>query len=98
MALVILRELGVPAVPLLYPLLGDKDSDIVKFAVDLLRKTRSGVDPLIIIPSLRDLNPNAVSVAGAMGDLACREAVPFLIDEVLESCVLSYQVNLAIRN
>ncbi|HWR89888.1 MAG TPA: HEAT repeat domain-containing protein, partial [Dissulfurispiraceae bacterium] len=45
MAVVILGELGVHAVPLVYPLLGDKNGVIRKFAVDLLRKIGSGVDP-----------------------------------------------------
>ncbi|MBI3592155.1 MAG: HEAT repeat domain-containing protein, partial [Nitrospirae bacterium] len=79
-ALIILTELGKFAVPLLYPLLKDKDDDVRKFAIDLLAEIKDGVEPSAIIPSLSDPNVNVrAAAARAFGMLRYREAVPELI-------------------
>ena len=70
-AQLMLRELGPVAVPLLYPLLTDKDDDIRKFALDLLGDIHEGVDVEKIIPMTSDPNPNvrasAIRCIGLLG-------------------------------
>lgn len=79
-ALIILRELGSATVPLLYPLLKDKDPDIRKFAIDLLGEIKDGADPSEIIPYLKDVNANVRAAAvKALSELEHREAIPELI-------------------
>ncbi|MDA8239494.1 MAG: HEAT repeat domain-containing protein [Nitrospiraceae bacterium] len=79
-AIIILREIGPTAVPLLYPLLKDKDDDVRKFSIDLLMDIREGVDPAQISPLIGDPNPNVrASAAKAMGILAWRGSVPDLV-------------------
>lgn len=80
-ALTILTELGEVAVPLIYPLLKDRDADIRKFAIDLLVGIKEGVDTSRIVPCLKDLNANVrTAAAKAFGILEYREAIPALIE------------------
>ncbi len=80
-ALIILKELGQAAIPLLYPLLKDRDDDIRKFAVDLLGEIRKGVDPSRILPYLRDGNANVrAAAAKALSELGYKEAIPDLVN------------------
>ncbi len=80
-ALTILTELGEGAVPLIYPLLKDRDADIRKFAIDLLVGIKEGVDASRIVPCLKDLNANVrTAAAKASGILEYREAIPALIE------------------
>ncbi|HEX8948855.1 MAG TPA: HEAT repeat domain-containing protein [Dissulfurispiraceae bacterium] len=80
-ALIILRELGELAVPLLYPLLKDKDADIRKFAIDLLGEIKKGVDPSKIVAYLADANANVrAAAAKALGELRYRLAIPEMIN------------------
>lgn len=79
-AMIILKSIGRPAVPLLYPLFKDKDDDIRKFTIDLLNDIRDGVSPEEIFTMISDPNPNVrASAAKSAGIFGCREAVPFLI-------------------
>jgi HEAT repeat protein len=81
--LIILKQLGAVSVPLLYPLLKDKDHDIRKFAIDLLSEIQEGVDPSHIVPSLEDPNANVrAAAAKALGDLGWSGAVPQLIQRL----------------
>ncbi|KKL96220.1 hypothetical protein LCGC14_1846670, partial [marine sediment metagenome] len=70
-AQLMLREMGPVAVPMLYPLLIDKDDDIRKFALDLLGDIQEGVDLEKIIPMTSDPNPNvrasAIRCIGLLG-------------------------------
>jgi HEAT repeat protein len=68
--LIILRQLGVVSLPMLYPLLKDKDDDVRKFSIDLLSEIQAEVDPSLIVPSLEDSNANVrAAAAKALGDL-----------------------------
>jgi HEAT repeat protein len=78
--LIILRQLGAVSVPLLYPLLKDKDDDVRKFAIDLLSEIQTEVDPSQIVPSLEDPNANVrAAAAKALGDLGYHDAVLQLV-------------------
>lgn len=80
-ALIILKELGAVTVPLLAPLLKDKDADIRKFAIDLSGEITTGVEPSRLVPFLKDPNANVrAAAAKALGELGYREAIPALID------------------
>jgi HEAT repeat protein len=84
-ALIILRSLGAVSVPLIYPLLKDKDHDVRKFAVDLLSEIQTGVDSSKIIPMLEDENANVrAAAAKALGDLGYREAIPHLTRRLID--------------
>ncbi|MBZ0156353.1 MAG: HEAT repeat domain-containing protein [Alphaproteobacteria bacterium] len=79
-ALIILKELGEVAVPLLYSLLKDKDDDVRKFAIDLFGEIKRGVDPSRVVPLLGDVNANVrAAAAKALGVLEYRAAVPELV-------------------
>ncbi|NTU41477.1 MAG: HEAT repeat domain-containing protein [Nitrospirales bacterium] len=79
-ALIILREIGSPTIPLLYPLLKDKDDDIRKFGLDLIIDIAQGGDHERIIPMLRDPNRNVrASAAKAAGVVMGSAAVPWLV-------------------
>lgn len=79
-ALIILTQLGGVSVPLLYPLLKDKDADVRKFAIDLLTDIGHGVDPAFIVPLLNDSNSNVrAAAAKALGLLGYRQAIPELV-------------------
>lgn len=80
-AIMILRDIGSPAVPLLYSLLKDKDDDVRKFALDLLIDINQDVDPEKILPLLKDPNQNArASAAKAVGVVMQSAGVPYLIE------------------
>ncbi len=79
-ALIILTALDGVIVPLLYPLLKDKDDDIRKFALDLMGDIKKGVEPSMIMPLLKDPNANVrAAAAKSLGLLRYREAIPELI-------------------
>jgi HEAT repeat protein len=90
--LIILRQLGAVSVPLLYPLLKDKDHDVRKFAIDLLSEIQTDVDASRIIVMLDDENANVrAAAAKAFGDLGYREAIPHLTRRLIdEEWVLFY--------
>ncbi len=80
-AIIILREIGAPTVPLLYSLLKDKDDDVRKFALDLLIDINQNVDAAQIIPLLKDPNQNArASAAKAVGVVMQQAGLPYLIE------------------
>ncbi len=79
--LVILKEIGPPAVPLLRDLFIDKDDDIRKFAVDLIGDIGTCDYPGEIV-KLMQIDPNAnvrSSSAKTLAILNYREAIPALI-------------------
>lgn len=80
-AIIILKEIGEKVIPLLKPLIRDKDDDIRKFALDLICEVKSCDYPDDIIDVLiNDTNPNVrSSAAKALGILNYRAAVPYLI-------------------
>ncbi|MBI5741933.1 MAG: HEAT repeat domain-containing protein [Nitrospirae bacterium] len=80
-ALMILREMGQIAVPLLPVLLKDKDDDIRKFAVDIIHDVQYCDYPEKLIEMLTgDPNPNVrAAAAKTLGALNYREAVPHLV-------------------
>jgi len=80
-ALMILREMGQIAVPLLPVLLKDKDDDIRKFALDIIHDVQYCGYPEKLIEMLTgDPNPNVrASAAKTLGTLNHREAVPHLV-------------------
>ncbi len=81
-ALIILKHIGIITIPLLYPLLTDKDDDVRKFALDLIFDIRHCDYPEKIVDVLRT-DPNAnvrASAAKVIGALQYKEAVPDLID------------------
>ncbi|MBF0565282.1 MAG: HEAT repeat domain-containing protein [Nitrospirae bacterium] len=78
-ALVILKEIGDPVVPLLYDLLNDNDDDMKKFALDLMGDIASGVSVEKVMPMLKDPNPNVRAAAcRTLGLLNAHEAAPLL--------------------
>jgi HEAT repeat protein len=80
-AFIILKDLGSASVPLLYPLLKDKDEDVRKFSLDLLAEIKDEVSHERILPFFRDPNPNVrASAANAAGALGYKEALPSLIE------------------
>lgn len=80
-AQIILKKLGEVSVPLLYPLLKDKDEDVRKFAIDVMIEIKTGIDCEQIIPSLKDENANTrASAAKLLGVIECYEAIPYLIE------------------
>jgi HEAT repeat protein len=83
--LIIIRELGAVSVPLLYPLLKDKDHDVRKFAIDLLSEIQTDVDSSKIVIMLDDENANVrAAAAKALGDLGYREAIPQLTRRLID--------------
>ncbi len=81
-ALIILKEIGEVTVPLLKPLLKDKDYDIRKFALDLISEIKKCDYPEEIKRLLKeDPNPNVrASAAKVIGLLQYKEAVSSLLD------------------
>jgi HEAT repeat protein len=80
-ARIILRQIGLAAVPLLRPLLADKDDDVRTFAVDLISDIGS-CDYPVEISRLLEADPNEnvrASAARAIGTLGYREAIPGLV-------------------
>jgi|WetSurMetagenome_2_1015567.scaffolds.fasta_scaffold00033_30 HEAT repeat protein len=90
--LIIMRQLGAVSVPLLYPLLRDKDHDLRKFAIDLLSEIQTNADASKIVPMLDDENANVrAAAAKALGDLRYRAAIPHLTRRLIdEEWVLFY--------
>jgi len=80
-ARIILRQIGQPSVPLLRPLLADKDDDVRTFAVDLITDIGTCDYPAEIARLLEtDQNQNVrASAARAIGVLEYREGVPALL-------------------
>jgi len=79
-AIIILKEIGSPAVRLLRPLLKDKDYDIRKFAIDLICEIRECdySDELVRLLA-EDPNPNVrASAAKAIALLRYEEGLPQL--------------------
>lgn len=91
-ARVILRQIGQPSVPLLRPLLQDKDDDIRTFAVDLIADVGSCEYPAEIAQVLeRDPNQNTrASAARTLGVLGYREALPVLINALHDNEWVSF--------
>ncbi|MGQ9569277.1 MAG: HEAT repeat domain-containing protein [Thermodesulfovibrionales bacterium] len=81
-AIIILKEIGEKVIPLLKPLLKDKDDDIRKFALDLICEIKDCDYPNEISEVLiNDPNPNVrTSAAKVLGTLNYREALPHLIN------------------
>jgi len=80
-AMIILKEIGAPVIPLLYPLLRDKDDDVRKFAIDLISEIRECDYPWALSQILeKDPNPNVrASAAKAIGVIGYRDGLPQLI-------------------
>ena len=81
-AMIILKAIGKPAVPLLKPLLKDKDYDIRKFAIDLISEIKECdyAEELVTLLA-EDPNPNVrAAAAKAISILDYREAIPRLIE------------------
>ena len=70
-AQLMLRDLGSVSIPMLYPLLQDKDDDIRKFALDVMGEIATDVDATKVIPMLADPNANvrasAIKCIGLLG-------------------------------
>ncbi len=83
-AMVILKEIGPASIPLLKPLLKDKDDDIRKFAVDLICEIKRCDYPQELVYVLAsDPNPNVrATAAKAIGVLHYKDALPHLIDSL----------------
>ncbi len=80
-ALIILKEIGAWVVPLLRPLLVDKDDDVRKFAIDLLMDINhcDYLDDLLTVLQ-EDGNANVrAAAAKALGIFAYAKAIPHLI-------------------
>lgn len=81
-ARVIVREIGRPAVPLIRPLLDDKDDDIRTFGLDILTDIGICDYPEEVMRLLMaDPNPNVrAAAARCLGAVRFEKAVPQLID------------------
>ena len=84
-AQLMLRDLGAIAVPMLYPLLKDKDDDIRKFALDMMGDIRDDVDIEKILPLTKDTNPNvrasAIRCIGLLGQSKAAAHVEKALDD-----------------
>lgn len=80
-ALIILKEMGKIAIPLLYVLLNDKDDDVRKFALDLIHDIQYCTYPEKLVEILvEDKNANVrAAAAKTIGRLQYINAVPQLI-------------------
>lgn len=80
-AVLILTELGRVSVPLLYPLLHDKDEDIRKFCLDILGGIKEDVLPEKILPLIKDPNANVRAAAiKAIGEMVYKDGVSSVIE------------------
>ena len=80
-ALIILKEMGNIAVPLLYLLLNDRDDDVRKFALDLIHDIQYCTYPEKLVEMLTG-DPNAnvrAAAAKTIGRLEYKKAVPQLV-------------------
>jgi HEAT repeat protein len=83
-ALLILREMGKIATPLLYNLLSDKDDDVRKFALDLIYDISHCTYPEKVAQMLSE-DPNAnvrAAAAKALGRLKYEKALPQLLQSL----------------
>lgn len=80
-ALIILKEIGAEAIPLLYPLLSDKDDDVRKFVIDLITESGQCNYPEAVANLLSvDPNPNVrAAAAKAVASIQYTEALPKLL-------------------
>lgn len=80
-AIMIIREMGKLAVPLLYVLLNDRDDDVRKFALDLIYDIRFCGYPEKLVELLTgDQNANVrAAAAKTIGILQYKKAIPQLI-------------------
>ena len=102
-ARIILKQIGTPAVPLLHPLLADKDDDVRTFAVDLIADIGSCEYPEELLRLLRaDPNQNVRSSAAlAIGALGLRSAAPALVAALRDNewvCFSALEALSAIRD
>jgi HEAT repeat protein len=81
-ALIIIKEIGKSAVPLLYTLLNDKDDDVRKFSLDLIHDIQYCNYPEKLVELLTgDHNANVrASAAKTLGKLKYNKALPQLIN------------------
>ena len=80
-AVLILTELGRVSVPLLYPLLYDKDEDVRKFSLDIMGEIKEDVLPEKIMPLVNDLNANVRAAAiKAIGEIMYKGGIFRVID------------------
>ncbi len=85
-ALIILKEMGHIAVPLLYILLDDKDDDVRKFALDLIHDIKYCSYPDKLVEMLTG-DPNAnvrAAAAKTIGKLNYKKAAPQLINALTD--------------
>jgi HEAT repeat protein len=83
-AVLILSELGRVSLPLIYPLLYDKDEDVRKFSLDILSKIKEDVLPEKIMPLINDPNTNVRAAAiKAVGEMMYKNGV-FPVIEALQ--------------
>jgi HEAT repeat protein len=80
-AMIIIREMGKIAIPLLYVLLNDRDDDIRKFALDLIHDIQYCGYPEKLVEMLSgDQNANVrAAAAKTIGNLNYKKAIPQLI-------------------
>lgn len=80
-AIMIIREMGKTAIPLLYVLLNDRDDDIRKFALDLIHDIQYCSYPDKLVDMLTgDTNANVrAAAAKTLGMLQYKKAIPQLI-------------------
>ncbi len=81
-AVIILKEIGTAAVPMLQELFSDKDNDVRKFAIDLISEIGYCTDHAHLLAILRgdpDVNVR-VAAAKAIGSLRYNDGAPHLIE------------------
>ncbi|MGB9715094.1 MAG: HEAT repeat domain-containing protein [Thermodesulfovibrionales bacterium] len=102
-AIIILKEIGEKVIPLLRPLLKDKDDDIRKFALDLICEVKSCdyLDEVIEV-LINDTNTNVrTSAAKALGILNYKNALPYLIKALKDDewvCIASLEALALIKD
>lgn len=102
-AMIILKQIGAPSVPLLRPLLRDKDDDIRKFAVDLISDIgRCGYPRDIALLLESDPNPNVrAAAARAIGRLGYDQARARLLSALKDDewvCISALESLAALRD
>lgn len=102
-AMIILRRIGAPAVPLLRSLLKDKDDDIRKFAIDLIADIRQCDYPQDIVRLLEsDPNPNVrAAAAKTIGRLEYAQAAPRLYSALKDEewvCIAALEALAALKD
>ena len=91
-ALLILKEMGKIAVPLLYILLDDRDDDVRKFSLDLIHEIQYCNYPEKIVALLTG-DPNAnvrAAAAKTIGTLQYRKAIPQLVNALSDEEWVSF--------